>query len=482
MDKHLKLLLVVPNFRWNAQDARVMWHITPYNLCLLAAMVEDLCPVSILDAYALDLTPEDFQARIAKEQPDLVGISVMMDQCAPAGHRAAALVKAVDPQVQVHLGGVYPTVSPEQAMEDANLDMVIIGEGEYVLRELVQHYLFGAALPEQGICYRENGQLVNRGRAPLIDDPGELPLPAYKYIDFTGYSNSAARKSVDSPPEFPYARVLTSRGCPQKCNFCQVDRISGRKFRARSAENVLKEIAWLKDEYGIRSLIFDDDNLFANKNRAMAIFQGMIDQGLALPWKAISTAVFHLDAELLTLMAQSGCQYIDVAIESGTERVLKEVIQKPVSLDYAKQMVKIARELGIYVAANFIVGFPTETWDEIRRTIAFAEELAADYVKIFNAIPLRHTRLWEQCEETGAFKEGFDVDQVTWFAGQIETEHFTPDDLTVLRAFEWERINFSTLEKQQKTAAIMKISVDELYQIRRDTLKSAITQLRASGK
>jgi radical SAM superfamily enzyme YgiQ (UPF0313 family) len=482
MEKALKLLLVVPNFRWNAQDARVMWHITPYNLCLLAAMVEDICEVSILDAYDLDLSAEDFQAQIAKEQPDLVGISVLMDQCAAAGHKAAELVKAVNSDIVVHMGGVYPTVSPEQAMDDANLDMVIIGEGEYVLRELIEHYSSGTDLPEQGICFRENGKLVNRGRAPLIEDPGELPLPAYKYIDYASYSHSAARKSVDSPPEFPYARILTSRGCPQKCNFCQVDRISGRKFRARSAENVLKEIAWLKEEYGIRSLIFDDDNLFANKKRALAIFQGMIDQGLDLPWKAISTAVFHLDEELLALMRKSGCQYIDVAIESGTERVLKEVIQKPVSLAYAKQMVKVARELGIYVAANFIVGFPTETWDEIRRTIGFAEELEADYVKIFNAIPLRHTRLWEQCEEAGAFKEDFDVDQISWFAGQIETEHFTPDDLTVLRAFEWERINFSSPEKQRKTAEIMKISVDELYQIRRDTLKSAIAHLRATGK
>jgi len=481
MNSNFKLLLVVPNFRWNTQDARVMWHITPYNLCLLAAMVEDLCHVTVLDAYALDLSPEDFSSRVAQLNPDLVGISVMMDQCAPAGHRAASLVKAVVPSVPVLLGGVYPTVNPERALEDESVDLVIVGEGEYVLQGIVQHYLNGSPLPDQGICLRENDQIVNHGRAPLIDNVDALPLPAYHYIDYARYSNSASRKSVDSPPEFPYARILTSRGCPQKCNFCQVDRISGRKFRARSPENVLKEIAWLKQDYGIRSLIFDDDNLFANKKRAMAIFQGMLNQGLAMPWKAISTAVFHLDEELLTLMAKSGCQYIDVAIESGTERVLKEVIQKPVSLEYAKKMVKIARDLGIYVAANFIVGFPTETWDEIRQTIAFAEELQADYVKIFNAIPLRHTRLWEQCEEVGAFKEGFDVDQITWFAGQISTEHFTPDELTVLRAFEWERINFATPEKQKRTAEIMKISIDELYEIRRNTLTSAIQQLRNSG-
>lgn len=482
MTKKLKLVLVIPNFHWSGQDARVMWHIIPYNLCLLAACVDDLCEVSVLDAYALDLSPEAFSSKIAALKPDLVGISVMMDQCAPAGHQAARLVKAVDPGIHVHMGGVYTTVSPEPAMQDENLDLVIVGEGERVLRQLVLHFTHGAALPDQGICFREGGAVVNRGRAELIEDLDALPLPAYGYIDFARYAAAAQRKSVDSPPAFPFARILTSRGCPQKCNFCQVEKISGRKFRPRSADNVLKEIAWLKRQYGIASLIFDDDNLFAGKKRAMAIFQGMIDQGMDLPWKAISTAVFHLDEELLALMARSGCRYIDVAIESGSERVLREVIEKPVNLDYAKHMVKAARDLGIYVAANFIVGFPSETWDEIRRTIAFAEELQADYVKLFGAIPLRHTRLWQQCEEAGAFKSGFDVGQLSWFSGQIQTEHFTPEDLTVLRAYEWERINFATPEKCEKTAAIMGITTEELYRIRRNTLESAVEQLRSRSR
>lgn len=478
MNERYRLLLVIPNFHWSGQDARVMWHIIPYNLCLLAACVDDLCEVSILDAYALDLSPEAFADRVRDLAPDMVGISVMMDQCAPAGHEAARLVKAVDVGIAVHMGGVYPTVSPEQAMENECLDLVIVGEGERVLRQLVLHQTQGEPLPTQGLCLRSEGRVVNLGRAPLIEDLDALPLPAYGLIDYQRYANAAQRKSVDSPPHFPFARILTSRGCPQKCNFCQVETISGRKFRPRSADNVLKEIAWLQQAYGIRSLIFDDDNLFASKKRAMAIFQGMIDQGLNLPWKAISTAVFHLDEELLALMARSGCRYIDVAIESGTERVLKQVIEKPVNLDYAKRMVRVARELGIYVAANFIVGFPTETWDEIRRTIAFAEELQADYVKLFGAIPLRHTRLWQQCEEAGAFKAGFDVGQLSWFSGQIQTEHFTPEDLTVLRAYEWERINFATPEKCEKTSAIMGITTEELYRIRRSTLESAVAQLR----
>jgi radical SAM superfamily enzyme YgiQ (UPF0313 family) len=251
----------------------------------------------------------------------------------------------------------------------------------------------------------------------------------------------------------------------------------GRRFRARSVDNVLKEIEWLRQEYGVSALIFDDDNLYTNTERARGIFQGMIDRHLEMPWSSISVAVFRLDEELLKTMAQSGCGYIDIAIESGAERVLKEVIRKPVDLEHAKNMVRFARGLGIYVAANFIVGFPTETWDEIRATVRFAEELDADYAKVFAAVPLRKTKLWALCEKEKCFKKGFSESGVRWSAGQIETKDFTANDLTILRAYEWDRINFSDPQKRRRTAEMMGISEDELLEIRRRTLRNVAGNL-----
>jgi len=337
-------------------------------------------------------------------------------------------------------------------------------------------------MPEKGIVFRENQRIIVTPRADFIKDLDALPLPAYDLIDLPGYITKAERNSVDAPSLFPYARILTSRGCPYGCSFCQVEIISGRRFRPRSAENILKEIMWLKEEYGIKALVFDDDNLFTDRKRAVAILQGMIERGLAMPWKSIATAVFRLDAELLELMKNSGCEYIDVAIESGTERVLKDIIGKPVELEHAKKIVARAKECGIFVTANFIIGFPTETWEEIRNTLHVAQEMDADYTKIFGAIPLRHTKLWSLCEESGAFKKDFSISQMSWYAGQIETEEFSSEDLTILRAYEWDRLNFSTVEKREKIKKMMHIDDNELQRIRRETRKNVIRQMRGDNR
>jgi radical SAM superfamily enzyme YgiQ (UPF0313 family) len=477
-----RLVLAVPNFRWCEGDDRFFWHMIPYNLCLLAAMVEDLCEVSIIDAYTENMDKETFFKKIEEIRPDVVGLTVLIDQCAPAGFLAAKLIKDVSKEIKVIVGGVFATVNPDLVIADGNIDFAVIGEGEYVLRDLMGYFSGTGSLPEKGICFRNGGSIENRGRADLIENLDALPRPAYHLIDYPKYTQMVNRKSVDSPTKLPYARVLTSRGCPFHCVFCQVEKISGSKFRPRSAEHVLNEIAWLKEKYDIQSVLFDDDNLFRDRQRAVDLFRGMIKRGLAMPWKTIATAVFYLDEELVDLMRESGCQYIDVAIESGSKRVLKEIIHKPLDLDQAKRMVDYARKKGIYVAANFIVGFPTETWDEIRQTLDFAEVINADYVKLFGAIPLRHTRLWELCEKEGIFKNNRDITQSSWNVGQIETEHFRKDDLTILRAYEWDRINFTDPEKRRRTAEMLHVNEEELYHIRRDTLEKAVKQIKHQEK
>ncbi|WP_031480995.1 B12-binding domain-containing radical SAM protein [Maridesulfovibrio frigidus] len=468
-----KVCLIIPNYNWAADDERILWHIIPYNLCLLAAIIENDYDVTILDAYAENLTEEQFKDKLLQLKPDVVGLTVLMDQFAAAGHRCAAITKELLPKASVILGGVYATVDPETAIEDDNIDYVIYGEGEVAFTDLIKHLLSNGPLPAKGIVYKQNGKIINNGRADFVQNLDDFPLPAYHLIDYEKYTLSAPRKSVDGPRAFPFARIISSRGCPINCCFCQVKKIMGLKFRPRSANSVLDEIAWLKETYGIKSLIFDDDNLFTDRQRGIDILQGMIDRGLAMPWSSIATAVFMLDEELMDLIHRSGCEYMSISIESGTQRVLKEIIGKPIKFDHAKKMVKLAREKGIYVSAAFIVGFPTETWDEIRKTISYAEELETDYTKIFAAVPMRHTKLWDLCVEHNSFKKDFSVENISWHSGQIEGDEFTINDLTILRTYEWDRINFKTPEKIKNTADIMGITEEELLKIRRDTLLGA---------
>ncbi len=473
----LRVALVVPNFTWCDWDINTRWQFIPYNLCLLAAMIEPVCEVVIIDANAKEMNAEEFTAKLSQLKPHVVGITVLMDQYGPAGHYAAKLVKEFDREIKVVMGGVYATINANNIIDDCNIDYVVVGEGEYVFRDLVNYFMGKGSIPNKGIVYHGGEKVINCGHSEIIQDLDSLPLPAYHLIDFSSYVSAfPERRSVDMPLRYPYARIVTSRGCPVGCIFCQVEFISGKRFRGRSPENVLDEIEWLKKTYGVQSLIFDDDNLFINRKRAAAIFQGMIDRGLRMPWVSIATAAYKLDADLIELMKESGCEYIDIAVESGCERVLK-IIGKPISLQHAKKVAKKAMKEGIYVAANFVIGFPTETWDEIRETIKFAEDIDVDYVKIFAAMPLPKTKLWHLCAENKCFKYDFSKQSLRWNLGQIETDQFAAGDITILRAYEWDRINFSSPKKRERTAERMKITEQELWKIRKDTLHNAWSSL-----
>lgn len=455
-----KIALVLPNFRWVDNDKDALWHYLPHNLCMLASCVRDISDVSIVDAYKNNMSRDELEKTLAGLKPDIVGITVLIDKYGPSGHTVAEMAKALG--CTTVIGGVYASMNAEQVAQDKNIDYVIKGEGEHLFRRLVLN----------------NGLPDKITQADRIQDLDALPLPAYDLIDFQAYATNADRKGLDSPPKMPYGRVLTSRGCPFGCVFCQVEKISGNKFRPRSAESVLGEIQWLKDTYGIKSLMFDDDNMLADRSRAGKIFEGMISRGLAMPWVMIATAVFKLDEDLIRLMRASGCTYVNVAIESGTERVLRKIINKPIALEQAKAAVRSLQDNGIYVAANFIIGFPTETWDEIRQTIAFAQDLDADYTKFFTAIPLRNTRLWDLCEKENAFKKDFNG-AGQWSNGQIETEHFKADDLMVLRAYEWDRINFTDKTKRRRICEMMGVSEEELLRIRRETITKSLPRIHS---
>ena len=483
LKKKCKILFIVPNFNWIDEDVNALWDLLPWNLCLLASMIEDIASeVKIIDAYKNNLSEEDLTKKIINYKPDIVGTTVLMDQYCKVAPMTTKIIKDISPKIITVLGGVYATTNPKNAIEDKNLDYVIIGEGEFVFRQLVGYYSGACDLPDKGICFKTkgNGKIDYRGHAPFIKNLDLLPKPAYHLIDFLGYAKQWGRKSVDQPGGYPYARIVTSRGCPEKCSFCQVPAIQGSYFRARSPDHVCDEIEWLKKKYGIKSFIFDDDNMFTNTKRAKALLSKIIERNLSMPWISLATAVFRLDEAMINLMVESGCSYIDVAIESGTDRITRDVILKPINFDHAKKMIAYARKKGIFVAANFIIGFPTESWQEIRQTIAFAEELDVDYAKIFNAIPLRNTEMFDLARETGSLIMTREDSESKWtVGGVIKSDDWTVNDLTILRAYEWDRINFTDPIKLKKTADRMDISIDELNNIRKRTLDSAIKSISA---
>ena len=207
----------------------------------------------------------------------------------------------------------------------------------------------------------------------------------------------------------------------------------------------------------------------AGNNYAKRLFTLMIEKKLELKWTAIAFALFLLTDELLDLMRDSGCIGINVAIESGNERVLREIVKKPIKdLSLVPEIIERIKARGMYCIANFVIGFPGETWDEIRETINFAEHCGADYIKIFVAVVLHKTKLHKIAMETGALVCDDEHLKVDWRFSQIKSEEWTAKDVSILRAYEWDRINFSK-NKIHRTAEIWGMDIDEINDIRKKT-------------
>ena len=155
--KKQRIVFIVPNFHWIDEDVNALWDLVPWNLCQIASVIEDICDeIIIIDAYKENLSEKELTEKIVKFKPDIVGLTVLMDQYAEVAPITTRIIKKISKDIITVLGGVYAMANPERAMKDKNLDYVIIGEGEYVFKQLVGFYSGACDLPSRGICFRKN--------------------------------------------------------------------------------------------------------------------------------------------------------------------------------------------------------------------------------------------------------------------------------------------------------------------------------------
>ncbi len=470
------VLLTQPNFSWFGKRT---WKLPPYNLALLNAHLKAAGYESrIFDPNFAGLSEDDVRRELRRTAPDAVGITTFSTEYLREPRRLSQLVKEELPEATVILGGILPTVLPEKAAEDPNVDFCVIGEGEYRLPRLLDALNAGGGGVGEldGLAY---------GRPPtvrpangFISDLDAVQHPDYGDLDLLAYGHHVQRYAhTVMPRQFPFAITSTSRGCPYRCVFCAARTVSGPKIRLRSAANVLAEVDRLHDEYGIREVIFTDDHFLADRERVMAILHGLIRRDWGLTWKCVNVYVMSLDQEALEVMRESGGYQLTVSVESGNARVLKEIIGKPMDLERVPVILDLARGLGFEVAVNFVFGFPGETWEEIRDTCRYAERLNVDLVNFHLATPLPQTRLMEICREGGYLALEESEEQFGYTRGAIATSQFTPTELQILRAFEWDRINFATPERRAAVARMEGLSLGELEAWRVRTRRSLGTTI-----
>jgi magnesium-protoporphyrin IX monomethyl ester (oxidative) cyclase len=233
----------------------------------------------------------------------------------------------------------------------------------------------------------------------------------------------------------PCTNVITSRGCPARCNFCSIHTVWGRRFRYHSAERVVEELEVLADEYCVREVQFEDDNLTLRRRRIQDICRLMLARGINLTWSTPNgVAAYALDERTLQLMRAAGCHHITLGVESGSPDTLRHIIRKPVNLDRVRSIVATCRQLDMGVSAFFIVGLPGESRQAIHQTFNFAQSLDVDSASFFIATPYPGTQLYNRCLDTGILQSPVDFSRLRVGQPLISTPDWTAQELA-----EWVR-------------------------------------------
>ncbi len=468
-----RILLLVPNYSWFGKRA---WNTLPFSIPILASILKSY-DLEIIDANIHNYSEEELFDILYEKDADIILISVISYDYNKIYHKMTEIAKQAKPNCTLLMGGVYVTTCIEHVMQDINIDIGMMGHAEERLQPLIEAIIRkdSAAIEQmEGIAFRKSDKVIINPLLSNVADVKEMVKPDYSKTDIKKYVNkedSIATNFINESKKH-FANILTSYGCPYNCIFCASRSISGRKVVVRPADDVLEELDYLVKECNIELLNIMDDNILFDKERAKYIFNEIIYRKYDIEIRIDNVAIWHLDEEIIRLLKKAGCTRMGISIESGCERVLHKIIRKPLKLEIVKPIRELCREVNILLQANFIIGFPGETWNEIRESLKFAEECDFDLTSIHIATPLPKTDLYDYAIETKTLDVNFSFFDDTHFGmgvGYITTDEFTPKELEILRAFEWDRINFSTSEKRERACRILELTQEELKDFRKQT-------------
>ena len=362
-------------------------------------------------------------------QPDIVGISALFTKQRNNAHQIAAIVKKIDKSIITTMGGAHPTACPEMVMEDRNVDFVVIGEGEQTIIELVD-FVEGrkTAADLDGVALRSNGNVKVIPKTKFIENLDELPFPARHLLGMEKYFGLS--QSHGSRKRKRFSPIITSRGCPAQCTFCSAHKVWGHKFRVRSPENIIQEMKYIKETYGIEEILFEDDNTTLDVRRASRIFDLMIEEKLQFVWDTPNgVAAFALDKPLIKKMADSGCYCFNLAIESGNQEHLRQIIKKPLNLGRVPPLVEYARDLGLDVNIFLVMGMPGETEEMMWDSFKMSARLGIYHPFISIATPYPGTELYETSRAKGYLRSDFTFDDLYIRGFSVNTPEWDTDKL-----------------------------------------------------
>lgn len=370
-------------FKWLSIKPLVNVVPSPSLLYLAPFLKEDGHEVIYMEGLFYSL--EKMIDKLNEINPEIIGVTLTSVDWENSRWMLNKLKKSF-PEILIVAGGIHPTLWKEKCFDECSgIDVLVIGEGEYTMREIAACVQSGKALDEvSGLMFNKGGLLIETDPRGVTEDIDSLPFPSHELVDIPSY--------IPSPTFYkslPHANIIGARGCPYQCTFCHTD----RHVRMRSASNIADEIEILYRDHGVTDIAFWDDTFTLSKKRAMAFCAEMIERNIQVNW-AVNARVDSIDKELLEEMKRAGCWRVLYGIESGVQKNL-DTLKKGTTIQQIEKAVELTAEAGIEAYGTFMFGIPGETYEEGLRTIEFACSIPLDYAVFVNLTPLPGTEVYE---------------------------------------------------------------------------------------
>ncbi|MBL7206830.1 MAG: radical SAM protein, partial [Candidatus Aenigmarchaeota archaeon] len=348
----------------------------PYFLAYMTSALEKAgFDVELVDAVARGWNRGQTIEYIGEYRPNLV----VIDTSTPSIYndiKVAEAIKKALPEAFIVLVGTHPSNLPNETLKlSKKVDAVVVGEYDYTVRDLAKVLKDKKSLKGvNGLVFREKEKIITNKPRERIKNLDELPFVSEvykKHLNVRDYFYSSVR--------YPQVTILTARGCPYSCSFCNSP--FKKSYRPRSIENVVEEFLWIQENLPeVKEVMIEDETFPAVKKRTMELCNLMIERGVKLKWSC--NARVDTDIETLKKMKEAGCRLLCVGFESPEQKKLDD-IQKRTTKEMQIEFMKNTREVGLLVNGCFILGLPGETKESMQKTIDFAKELSTDTAQFY---------------------------------------------------------------------------------------------------
>jgi len=384
---------------------------------------------------------EEYKELLMSYKPDLVGISCILSNRSDYVSNICKTTKQFNKDTITVVGGHHVSGVPEHLLQ-GDVDFEVLGEGEYRFPKLIDTLNGKGNLSKiDGLAYKHNGEIKIQPQLSWVKDLDKLPFPAWDIVEIEKYQQGRLAYTHGVPLQSnKYATMLSSRGCPHSCDYCAVPVHLGKKiFRSRTLNSIISEIEWLISKYGIEEIHFEDDNFFCSKKRAKELCKEFIRRFPGMHFAVTSGSdPTGFDYELMDLLKEAGFHHLTFGIETGDMDIQGKFVDKKINLSKIKDIVRYAIKADLNPSGFFLLGFPYETKEQIKRTIGLATSLELERIFLAMVSPLPGSFLYHYCKENNLLYEDFDFNQVNASNTYIKNPNISREKLEAIRRNVWQ--------------------------------------------